>query len=154
MVSHSLAKPLAFFGSGIIALAYKTKEMTFISGAASVVPYVAIPFVFIAAGLAGSPPFGTFLSELGVMAVSLSMQQWVIAALFIIFVTITFASLLYRVTTMSFGPVTEGTAPYSPSWTMMLSFGALLALTIYMGIWPPQQFITLLNLAVHAILGR
>ena len=153
MVSHSLAKPLAFFGSGITAFAFKTKEMPLIQGAAQIVPLVAIPFVFIAAGLAGSPPFGTFLSEMGVLAVSLSTGQTAIAALFIIFTTIAFASLLYRVSAMSFGPLPEGTSAFSPSWTMMASFVALLALTLYMGIMPPSQFMRLLELAMHAIIG-
>ena len=153
MVSHSLAKPLAFFGSGIIAFAFKTKEMPYISGAAQVVPLVAIPFVFIAIGLAGSPPFGTFLSELGVMAVSLSTGQMAVAALFIIFTTITFASLLYRVSSMCFGPTPKEKPSFTPSLTMMVSFAALLALTIFMGIMPPPQFIHLLELAVRAITG-
>jgi len=153
MVSHALAKPLAFFASGIIAFAFKTKEMPFIQGAAQVVPLVAIPFVFIAAGLAGSPPFGTFLSELGVMAVSLSSGQLLVAAIFIISTTIAFASLLYRVSAMGFGKLPQGTAAFSPSLTMMVSFAALLALTIFMGIMPPSQFVHLLELAVRAITG-
>ena len=153
MVSHSLAKPLAFFASGIIAFAYKTKEISLIGGAAQVVPLVAIPFVFIAAGLAGSPPFGTFLSELGVLAVSLSASQWAIAALFIVFTTIAFASLLYRASAIAFGKKPSGTTAFSPDRNMMLAFGALLALTIFMGLAPPAEFIKLLEMAVHAILG-
>lgn len=153
MVSHSLAKPLAFFASGIIAFAFKTKEIPLIGGAAQVVPMVAIPFVFIAAGLAGSPPFGTFLSELGVLAATLSAGQWVVALLFIIFTTIAFASLLYRASAISFGQKPAGVAAFSPDRTMMLSFAALLALTLYMGIMPPAEFIRLLDLAVRAILG-
>ena len=153
MVSHSLAKPLAFFASGIIAFAFKTKEIPLIRGAAQVVPLVAIPFVFIAAGLAGSPPFGTFLSELGVLAALLSGGQMWLAVLFIIFTTITFASLLYRISNISFGPKPEGVPAFKPSWTMMVSFVALLALTLYMGLMPPPQFIELLGLAVRAIIG-
>ena len=153
MVSHSLAKPLAFFGSGIIAFAFSTKEIPLIRGAAQVVPLVAIPFVFIAIGLAGGPPFGTFLSELGVLAVSLSASQWLVAALFILFTTITFASLLYRASAISFGEKPSGIRPFSPSPTMLFSFAALLALTIIMGIAPPAQFIDLLTRAVHAIIG-
>ncbi|MFA6327934.1 MAG: proton-conducting transporter membrane subunit [Candidatus Micrarchaeia archaeon] len=153
MASHSLAKPLAFFGSGILAFAFKTKEMPYIRGAAQIVPLVAIPFVFIAAGLAGSPPFGTFLSELGVMAVSLSTGQWLVAALFIIFTTIAFASLLYRVSAMGFGEVPEGTEAFSPSLSMIAAFAGLLALTVFMGVMPPSQFMHLLELAVHAIAG-
>ena len=153
MVSHSLAKPLAFFASGMTAFAFKTKEIPLMSGAAQVIPLVAIPFVFIAAGLAGSPPFGTFLSELGVLAVTLSAGQWAIAALFIVFTTIAFASLLYRASAIAFGKKPAHTAAFSPDRTMMLAFAALLALTILMGVAPPAEFIKLLELAVHAILG-
>lgn len=153
MVSHSLAKPLAFFASGITAFAFKTKEIQLMSGAAQVIPLVAIPFVFIAAGLAGSPPFGTFLSELGVLAVTLSAGQWAIALLFIAFTTIAFASLLYRASAIAFGKKPAHTAAFSPDLTMMLSFAALLVLTIFMGVAPPAEFMKLLELAVHAILG-
>ena len=153
MVSHSLAKPLAFFGSGIIAFAYKTKEISLIGGAAQVVPLVAIPFVFVAAGLAGSPPFGTFLSELGVLAVTLNAGQWAVAFLFIVFTTVAFASLLYRASAIAFGKKPEGVAAFAPDRSMMLAFTALLALTIYMGIMPPAEFLKLLDMAVRAILG-
>ena len=153
MASHSLAKPLAFFASGITAFAFNTKEMPYIRGAAQVIPLVAIPFVFIAAGLAGSPPFGTFLSELGVLAVSLSKGEMLIAAALIIFTTIAFASLLYRVSAMCFGTAPSDRHAFSPSLTMMVSFAALLILTIIMGIMPPSQFVHLLELAVHAIAG-
>ena len=72
----------------------------------------------------------------------------------IIFTTIAFASLLYRASAISFGPKPpDGTEPFAPAWTMMLSFGALLAITIIMGIAPPQQFIQLLEQAMHAITG-
>ncbi|MCX6769592.1 MAG: proton-conducting transporter membrane subunit, partial [Candidatus Micrarchaeota archaeon] len=152
MVSHSLAKPLAFFASGIVAFAYKTKEMPLISGAAQVVPLVAIPFIFIAAGLAGSPPFGTFLSELGVLAVSLSSGQWWITLIFVVCTTIAFASLLYRISAISLGAKPEGVAPFTPSLTMMLSFVVLLAFTLCMGLMPPSQFIELLVLAVRAVI--
>jgi hydrogenase-4 component F len=153
MVSHSLAKPLAFMASGMMAFAFKTKEIPLIRGGAQVLPLVAIPFVFIAIGLAGSPPFGTYLSELGVLAASLSTGQWAVALLFILFAIITFASLLYRVSTMAFGAKPAAVQPYAPHWTMLLPFFVLLALTIYLGIFPPVQFINLLNLAVHSILG-
>ena len=39
MVSHSLAKPLAFLGSGMMAFAFDTKEINLISGAAQVIPW-------------------------------------------------------------------------------------------------------------------
>ncbi len=153
MVSHSLAKPLAFMASGMVAFAFKTKEIPLIRGAASVVPLAAIPFVFIAVGLAGSPPFGTFLSELGVLAATLSASQWLIASLFILFTSIAFASLLLRISSMSFGPKPSHTASFTPSWTMLLPFGILLALTVYFGLLPPPPFLQLLNLAVRAIIG-
>ncbi|MDE1798022.1 MAG: hydrogenase 4 subunit F [Candidatus Micrarchaeota archaeon] len=153
MISHSLAKPLAFMASGMMGFAFKTKEIPLIRGGAQVLPLVAIPFVFIAIGLAGSPPFGTFLSELGVLAASLSASQWAVAGLFVLFTAITFASLLYRVSTMSFGAKPDAVAPFAPAWTMVLPFFALLALTVCLGLFPPAPFINLLTLAVHSILG-
>ncbi len=153
MISHSLAKPLAFFASGMVAFAFKTKEIPLIRGAASVIPFVAIPFVFIAIGLAGSPPFGTYLSELGVLAAALSSGQWLVAIIFIIFTAITFASLLYRTTLMCFGPKPDKTEAGTPSMYMLVPFAIILVITIILGIMPPQQMIQLLNMAVRAILG-
>ncbi|MDO8553974.1 MAG: proton-conducting transporter membrane subunit [Candidatus Micrarchaeota archaeon] len=153
MVSHSLAKSLAFLTSGMVAFAFGTKEIRLIRGAAQKIPLVAIPFVFIAIGIAGSPPFGTFFSEIGILAVSLSAGQLVVAAIFIIFTTITFASLLYRTSGMCFGEKSENATDFTPDITMMFSFIALLVLAIYFGIAPPGEFIKLLQLAVQAIKG-
>jgi hydrogenase-4 component F len=153
MVSHSLAKPLAFLASGMIALAFKTKEIRFISGAAQVLPLVAIPFVFISVGIAGSPPFGTFFSEIGILAASLYSKQFVITALVVLFTTITFASLLYRALNMSYGKKPQNITDFAPGLMMMLPFAALLVLAIYLGLTPPQEFLRLLDMAVQTIRG-
>jgi hydrogenase-4 component F len=153
MVSHSIAKPLAFLASGMIAFAFKTKEIRLISGAAQVIPAVAIPFVFIAVGISGSPPFGTFFSEIGILAASLSSGQFAVALLLIIFTTVTFGSLLYRASGMSFGKKSEGAGEFAPSLTMIVPFAALLALAIYFGLMPPGEFVRLLEMAVQAIRG-
>ncbi len=153
MISHSLAKPLAFLASGMIAFAFNTKEIRLISGAAQVLPMVAIPFVFIAVGISGSPPFGTFISELAIFATSLSSGQYVPALLLILFTTITFASLLYRTSSMSFGKKSEGGADFAPGLTMMVPFVALLLLAIYFGLTPPGGLIRLLEMAAKAIQG-
>ncbi len=153
MVSHSLAKSLAFLTSGMVAFAFGTKEIRLIRGAAQKIPLVAIPFVFIAIGIAGSPPFGTFFSEIGILAVSLSTGQFAVALLFIIFTTITFASLLYRTSGMCFGEKSGNNIHFTPDLTMFLSFIALLVLAIYFGIMPPGDFIKLLQLAVQTING-
>jgi hydrogenase-4 component F len=153
MVSHSFAKPLAFLSSGVIALAFKTKEIRLISGAAQVVPAVAIPFVFVAVGISGSPPFGTFISEVGILAASLSSGQYIAAFLLIIFTTITFASLLYRASGMCFGKKSEGVEDFKPSLTMIAPFVALLLLAVYFGLTPPEPFIQLLTMTVESIGG-
>ncbi len=153
MISHSLAKPLAFLASGMMAFAFKTKEIPLISGAAQVIPLVAIPFVFIAVGISGSPPFGTFFSEMGILAASLSSGQFLVTILFILFTTITFASLLYRTSGMSFGEKSEDASNFRPGLTMMAPFAALLILAIYFGLMPPGELIKLLGMVVQAIRG-
>ncbi|MBI5228305.1 hydrogenase 4 subunit F [Candidatus Micrarchaeota archaeon] len=153
MVSHSLAKPLAFLASGMIALAFKTKEIKSITGAAQVVPVVAILFVFIAVGISGSPPFGTFFSEMGILAATLSSGQFIVAILFILFTTVTFASLLYRTCGMSFGENYEDVPVFKPDLSMMAPFVVLLVLTIYFGLMPPGEFTRLLGMVVQAIRG-
>jgi len=153
MISHSFAKPLAFFASGILAFAFNTKEINLISGAAQVVPAFAILFVFISVGVAGSPPFGTFLSELGILAASLSASQFIAAALFIILTTVTFATLLYRASGMAFGAKSKSAIVFTPDWTKALPFVVLLILAIYFGMTPPHELIQLLEMAARAIRG-
>jgi hydrogenase-4 component F len=153
MISHSLAKPLAFLTSGMLAFAFKTKKIQLISGAAQVLPAIAIMFVFISVGIAGSPPFGTFLSELGVLAASLSSGQFIVAGLFIICVTISFASLLYRAVGMCFGAKSAQATDFKPSILMVVPVAALLVLAIYLGLMPPPELIRLLEMAVRAMGG-
>ncbi len=153
MISHSLAKPLAFLASGMIALAFNTKEIRLISGAAQVLPIVAISFVFIAVGISGSPPFGTFYSELGILAASLSSGQYIPALLLILFTTITFASLLYRTSQMSFGSKSAIATDFKPALSMIAPFVVLLLIAIYFGLTPPGELIRLLQMAAAAIRG-
>ncbi len=152
MVSHSLIKPLAFFMGGIISLAYGTKEISKISGAAEKMPVLGQLFVLVNVGIAGSIPFGAFVSEIILLAAALSTGNFAIAALLIIFTTIAFGSFLMKSSHMAFGPFAGSLRNFKPDSLMKASVFGILILAIIAGLLAPQALISLLNPAISVLL--
>jgi len=153
MVSHSLVKPLAFFYGGIISQAYGTKEISKISGISQALPGMGQLFVLINIGIAGSLPFGTFISELILIAAALSTGNILIAVLIVIFTTIAFGVFLYKSSHMAFGPVSGRANHHLPDLLTKLSVWGLLSLSIICCVLSPFVILYLVNPAVHVLLG-
>ncbi|VVC01048.1 F(420)H(2) dehydrogenase subunit L [uncultured archaeon] len=152
MVSHSLIKPLAFFMGGIISLAYGTKEISKISGAAQKMPAIGQSFVLVNIGIAGSIPFGAFISEIILLAAALSTGNYAIAALLIIFTTVAFGTLLMKSSHMAFGPFAGSLRNIRPGLLMKASVLGLFLLAVVLGLFAPQLLLGLLSPAISVLL--
>jgi hydrogenase-4 component F len=173
LISHSLVKPLAFFMGGVVSLVYGTKEMSKITGIAQKMPGLGLIFVLVNIGIAGSIPFGTFISEILLLAAALSTGNILIAVLLVFFTTIAFGSFLLKSSQMAFGPfggAPHGSAaalhghdglshgpvtslhPFSPSLLMKASIWGLFALAIIAGLLMPQGLLVLITPAISVIM--
>ncbi len=153
MVSHSLLKPLAFFYGGIVSLAYGTKEISKIGGISQALFGIGQLFVLINIGIAGCLPFGTFISEIILLAAALSSGNLLVAALLVVFTTIAFGTFLLRSSQMAFGPLSGPAHHYTPDLLTRLSVWGLFALALLGALLAPLIIIHLVNPAVQVILG-
>lgn len=145
LMAHSLAKPLAFLTGGAVALAYGTKEMDGIKGAASAMPFFGILLVIALLGIAGSVPFGTFFSEIALIGAALAAHDFLVATLAIIFIAIAFGTMLYKGGSMAYGEKPEGMHKFKPDITMTIAIAALFLLSVYLAFGAPAQAMSLIE---------
>lgn len=153
VTAHSLVKPLAFFIGGILSLNYETKDIRFIRGAARAVPVFGLLFVLVALGVAGSLPFGTFFSEVALLAAALSSGQSIAALLLVVFASIAFGSLLLKSTSMAFGEPTGGVRRWHPHESMTYAVFGLLGLAVIFGLFMPEPFLSVIQSAAASLSG-
>lgn len=68
MVYHSLLKPALFLLSGNLLLTYSSSKIVNVRGALKAIPVTAALFVAGFVGIVGLPPFGMFMTKIGILA--------------------------------------------------------------------------------------
>ncbi|MDE1827891.1 MAG: hydrogenase 4 subunit F [Candidatus Micrarchaeota archaeon] len=152
VVSHSIAKPLAFFLGGILNQVYGTKEISKITGVSSVMPAIGKVFVLANIGLAGSIPFGTFISEIVLVAAALATGNYLVVLLLVVFTTIAFGTFLFRSSRMAFGPILQKPKKYRPDSLTLACVWGLFALAIVLGLLAPTLIANLVNAAIAVLI--
>lgn len=99
---HAMAKALAFLSAGKILQTYKTRKITKIYSAVTMVPKAGIPFFISLLVLSGLPPFGIFTSELMVFSAGFKSGKILLSSLALLLLVIVFAGLLYHGLKISF----------------------------------------------------
>lgn len=102
-LNHSLVKVALFLLSGGILHIYGTKSLTKIRGLLAVAPLWAIALIAGTFAIAGSPPFGTFISEWLLLRDTFAAGQPLAAALVLVGLTVAFVALTSHVTPLLFG---------------------------------------------------
>jgi hydrogenase-4 component F len=92
-VNHSLTKGMLFLVAGNILAAYKTKSTKDIQGVARVLPVSGALWVAGFLAITGSPPFGPFLSELVILESALDQGRIVVAAAYLVLLSIIFIGM-------------------------------------------------------------
>ncbi|HEC25192.1 MAG TPA: hydrogenase 4 subunit F [bacterium] len=103
MLSHSLAKPIMFFGSGNLLHKYKTKDIRKIKGVFYVMPKTAFLFSIGVLALIGAPPSVTFISEFLIILQSLKNGYYIITIILVGLLVAAFVGLLAKVVSIVFG---------------------------------------------------
>ncbi|NJF24519.1 proton-conducting transporter membrane subunit [Thermococcus sp. Bubb.Bath] len=73
---HAFSKGALFLTSGSLVRAYGTHEIGGIRGVFRASPGQGLSLVLSALSVTGSPPFATFIAELAILGVSLSISYW------------------------------------------------------------------------------
>ncbi len=153
MLNHAMAKSLLFFGAGNVLLKLKTKIMEEVRGLGQHMAATAALLFIGMLALAGSPPFGLFISELSILYAAVTQGQVVVGALYLLVLVVIFAALLWHIGGMVFGTPSERVQPGEVSrlniWVMIVLATALLVL----GLVIPGPLASLLDAAASLFGG-
>ena len=154
VLAHAAAKGTSFFGAGSVARKLRTKDLERIRGGIGLLPWTGPMLVAGMLGLSAMPPFGTFRSELSIVAGGFAggpganTAEEAIAAIMVVLATLAFFGLSWHMGQSMLSPVPDsGTAVVkgetSRLMVLAMAFG-LLGLVV-LGVHPPAALDHLLN---------
>src|SRR4030095_16024417 len=94
--------------------------------------------------IAGLPPFGLFLSELGVLRGALEAGHFAVAALYLALLGVVFVALAASVLPMALGSAAAGSERRPEPWSAVLPPALLGAAVLCLGLWIPKPLAALL----------
>ena len=117
-INHSLAKAALFLLAGNILHLYGSKSLAKLGGLLRLAPVWGVLLIAGSFAIAGSPPFGTFLSEWLLLRDVFAAKHYLAAATVIAGLTITFIAISYHVGRVLFGSKPEDKKPsYPKTWS-------------------------------------
>jgi hydrogenase-4 component F len=148
-VNHSLAKAMLFLVAGNILAAWKTKSTSAVRGVGRVLPVSGVLWVAGFFAITGSPPFGTFVSELIILRGAIEGGHYVTAGLYLSALAAVFVGMAAIVLRMAYGrpggqqlpdPAARVPAGHplraEPAWSWFAP-AALGAVALLLGLWVP-----------------
>lgn len=137
LVNHALTKPLLFFCAGDVVQRYGTRRIRAIRGAARAVPVSGLLLLLGGFAIAGLPPSGVFLTELGIVMASFGSGAYWIGGLLLVLLATIFAGLCAHILPMILGRPTRPLEPAKAQPTAALSLVPLAIGVIWLGLWVP-----------------
>jgi hydrogenase-4 component F len=157
ILTHAIGKAVLFLTSGDIVLRYRTRLVDEVRGVLSVTPLTGAVLLLAALAVAGSPPFGLFLSEFTIVRAGLQHSSVVLVAVLLVMLAIVFVALVSAAATMALGGApdrpTAGPA-YSEQSSRLLAATPLVAglgALAVLGVWIPHRLDALIMHSIHAI---
>lgn len=153
-VNHSLAKGLLFLVSGNLLAAYRTKSTQAVRGAVRALPVSGVLWVAGLLAITGSPPFGTFISELSVLKGAIDGGRWWVAASYLALLATAFAGMGRIMLHMAQGEPAANVAPQDREpWSAVAPPLVLLVLVLLLGVWVPRALGELISAAGQVVGG-
>lgn len=143
-LNHTIAKVALFLIAGTILHVYGTKSLFDLRGILKAIPILGIVLVGASFAIAGSPPFGTFLSEWLLLRETLKTGE--VAAMFAVLagLTVAFIAISTHVGRIAFGHrQLAKAASFKVAWTFIPV--ALLAMSLVLGAALPPHTLQLLT---------
>jgi hydrogenase-4 component F len=153
-VNHSFTKAMLFLLAGNILAAYRTKATGEVRGVLQRIPVTGALWLAGLFAITGSPPFGTFVSELLILRGAMEHGRFLIAALYLALLSVIFVGMAATMTRMA-----QGQAPAAPAGTAVtregkLAIGPPLALglvVLVLGVYLPPSLDAVLRRAAEAL---
>jgi hydrogenase-4 component F len=138
VLNHSLAKVLLFLLAGTIILAFGTQKIRRIRGLLATSPLTGVLFFGGILAVAGSPPFGAFWSELGIIKGGIDNGHLPVALLCLGLLAALFGTFLLYGSEMVFGEGQRVRLRRTDLWCLVPA-GLLLFCSLWLGLHVPQD---------------
>ncbi len=153
-INHALVKAPLFMVAGNILRGYGTKEISQVQGLFRKLPVSGTLWVVGFLAITGSPPFGTFISELTVLKGALDNRQYLMGAVYVVFLGLIFIGMSGGVLRMLHGQSSDHAArrrsPAEPWWSVVPAI-VMLGGALWLGISIPETLADRLRAASLAI---
>jgi len=154
LVNNGLTKGALFLAAGNIHRAFDSKLTDRVQGAARVLPVSGPLFLAGFLAITGSPPFGPFFSEFAILDGALRGGHGVVAALFLLFLSVIFVGMGTTVLRVVQGEPAE--PGFQPAFRdAALTAGpplVLMVVVLALGLWVPRGLLDLFR-AAAALVG-
>lgn len=156
-ICHSLAKCLLFLLSGNILARYHTYSSHDVHGMRWTMPVSGALWLAGFFAVAGSPPFGIFISELLILKGIFASGSWIIAIVYLFVLAVIFVAMSLAVLRMVQGQMPADMTfrlnkTREPAWSVIPSF-ILAFMLLTLGLWIPQGLWSYLTSAAVLIGG-
>ncbi len=151
LLLHGLTKANLFVIVGSLVQKTETRQISMIRGILKVWPYTGIIMVLGLLSITGTPPFGTFRSEVSILSGLFKTGHPLLGFLSILFLTVIFAGFLYHFLQMLYGKPSSQKQSGESVRTLALAIPLLVVL--FLGLFIPQSLNQVLNQVVEVILG-
>jgi hydrogenase-4 component F len=155
-VNHSMGKGLLFLTAGTILASWRTKNAGEVRGLLRRAPLAGVLWLAGFLAIAGSPPWGLFLSELTILRGALEGGRWFVAGGYLLALGVIFVAMARIVLPMAFGEPSPAALPSRPRrdlWSLVPA-SALGAAVLALGVYVPPQLWAFLQQAAAAVGGR
>jgi hydrogenase-4 component F len=153
-INHALVKAPLFMVAGNVLHRYGTKQISQVQGLFRKLPVSGTLWVVGFLAITGSPPFGTFLSELTVLKAALDHRQYLTGAVYVVFLGLIFIGMSGGVLQMLHGQ-SSNEASRRPSsaepWWSVVPAIVMLGGALWLGISIPERLSDRLKCASLAI---
>lgn len=153
LILHALTKANLFVIVGRIVQKTGTRQILKIRGVLSLWPYSGFILLLGLLAITGTPPFGTFRSEINIMAGLFQTNHPILGFLTALFLTIIFAGFLYHFLGMLFGKPNERKLEEKGENPRVLILALPLVVVLVFGIFVPESLNQALWQVVELILG-
>jgi hydrogenase-4 component F len=156
-LSHAIGKAVLFLTSGDLVLRYRSRLINDVKGALTVTPLTGAVLLLAALAVAGSPPFGLFLSEFTIIRAGLQRSSIVLVAALVVLLAIVFIALVGAAAGMALGgsPDRPTSGPAYPERSGRVLAAAPLiagmAMLLLLGLWIPGGLDRLIMHSIHSI---
>ena len=153
MMNHALAKSSLFFVAGNVTQKYNSKKIGKIKGVIQAMPVTGTAMLLGAFAIAGTPPFGIFLSEFNILSSGFAQGKYFVSGLLLVLLTLAFTGIIYSFTGMALGsPPGKIKTGEHGRWSAVMVLLPLILVTVF-GLYIPSFIDNILRQVVAVMAG-